>query len=216
MSNSYDATASRRLIVIDIETISLNPLDPKGALDATAGRIVCIGLLIDDGHETGERALIHEDERQLLQEFWSLIQPSDVIVGHNVLGFDLPFIFQRSWILQVQPSREINLRKYYTTEVFDTMQVWTNWGPKGIKLDLLAGVLGCGNKSGHGTSVGVWWGARDFKSIADYCLDDVRLTYKVFRRLQYLSIDQGAMAKEPMPPATQHRQLGSDEAQLVS
>jgi 3'-5' exonuclease len=201
VTTNFDATSNRRLVVLDIETISLNPTDPKGALDATSGRIVCIGLLVDDGQGVTERALINEDERQLLQEFWGQLEPSDVIVGHNVLGFDLPFILQRSWILQVRPSREINRRKYYTTEVFDTMQVWTNWGPKGIKLDLLAGVLGCGSKSGHGTSIGVWWSARDFQTISNYCLDDVRITHRVFRRLMYLPAIQTPAGLESQPSA---------------
>jgi DNA polymerase elongation subunit (family B) len=199
MTNNFQSTQSRRLVALDIETVSLTPTDPKGALDALAGRIVCIGLLFDDGENVTEQALIDQDERRILEQFWKLIQPTDVFVGHNVLGFDLPFILQRSWILRVQPSREVNLRKYYTTEVFDTMQVWTNWGSKGVKLDVLAGALGCGNKSGSGVSVSVWWSARDFQTITKYCLDDVRITYRVFRRLMYLPVDSGLGGVQAAP-----------------
>ena len=120
MTTNFQPTESRRLVVLDIETVSLNPIDTKGALDALTGRIVCIGLLFDDGEGVTEQVLIEQDERRTLEQFWSLLQPTDVLVGHYVLGFDLPFILQRSWILQVQPSRDINIRKYYTTEVFDT------------------------------------------------------------------------------------------------
>jgi hypothetical protein len=42
-------TLFRRIVVLDIETLSVNPNIAKGALDALTGRIVCIGLLIDDG-----------------------------------------------------------------------------------------------------------------------------------------------------------------------
>ena len=177
----------RRLVTVDIETVSLNPSDVKGALDALTGRIVCIGLLIDDGEHIAEIALTDQDEGLLLRRFWDTVQPSDVLVGHNVLEFDLPFIRQRSWILGVAPSRQIDCRRYYTNEVVDTMAVWTNWGyKKGVKLEDLGCVLGCGQKNGHGTNVGVWWAARDVESIAKYCLNDVRVTYRVFCRLMYL------------------------------
>src|SRR5581483_9971709 len=115
------ALSSRRLVVLDIETVSLNPVDPKGALDALNGRVVCIGTLIDDGENVVERTFTDRDERRLLSDFWDIIQPADLLIGHNVLEFDLPFIRQRCWILNVKPGREVNLRKYYTDEVFDTM-----------------------------------------------------------------------------------------------
>ena len=177
----------RRLVIVDIETVSLNPADPKGALDGLTGRIVCIGLLIDDGERITETALTDQDEGLLLRRFWQILQPGDILVGHNVLEFDLPFIRQRSWILGITPSREIDCRRYYTHDVVDTMAVWTNWGyKKGVKLEDLGVVLGCGQKNGHGTNVGVWWAARDVDSIAKYCLNDVRVTYRVFLRLMYL------------------------------
>ncbi len=44
-------TPTRRNVVLDIETLSLDPADPQGALSALTGRIVCICLLFDDGVE---------------------------------------------------------------------------------------------------------------------------------------------------------------------
>ena len=145
----------RRITVLDIETVSLDPNLEKGALDALSGRIVCIAMLIDDGVRLTELAIAREDETQILTEFWSTIDPTDVLVGHNVLEFDIPFIRQRSWILGVRPSRLVDLRKYYTVDVRDTMQIWTNWGfKKGVTLDALGNALGCGQKTGHGAVVG--------------------------------------------------------------
>src|SRR3989442_11574605 len=120
----------RRIVVVDIETVSLDPNLDKGALDALTGRIVCIGMLMDDGTCLKEVAIAGEDEVQILTKFWSTIKSTDVLVGHNVLEFDIPFIRQRSWIMGIRPSRVVDLRKYYTVDVQDTMQVWTNWGFK--------------------------------------------------------------------------------------
>ena len=188
----------RRIVVVDIETVSLDPNLDKGALDALTGRIVCIGMLMDDGTCLKEVAIAGEDEVQILTKFWSTIKSTDVLVGHNVLEFDIPFIRQRSWIMGIRPSRVVDLRKYYTVDVQDTMQVWTNWGfKKGVTLDALGGALGCGQKTGHGMDVGQWWAIRDLDSIKAYCLEDVRLTYRVYCRLMY---QQPRMAK-PQPVA---------------
>jgi len=188
MDNTLQLSEFRRIVVVDIETVPLNPSDPKGALDALTGRIVCIGLLFDNGEKVTETTIVDQDEHRLLEEFWAMVRPTDVLAGHNILEFDIPFIRQRSWIHGIQPSRPIDLRKYYTGDVIDTMQVWTNWGyKKGVTLDNLGGALGCGVKTGHGADVAQWWAARDLASIVSYCLEDVRLTYRVFCKLMYLA-----------------------------
>jgi hypothetical protein len=181
--------------------VSLNPGDPKGELDALTGRIVCIGLLFDDGESVTEAALLDHDERRILEGFWKAIRPTDVLAGHNILEFDLPFIRQRSWILGIQPSRSLDLRKYYTGDVVDTMQVWTDWGSKkGVTLDSLGAALGVGTKNGDGTDVAHWWAVRDLRSIRTYCMEDVWLDYRVFCRLMYQPVrrlDQQAPVPAP-------------------
>lgn len=113
MSERAQSTQFRRTVVVDIETVTLDPNLVKGALDALTGRVVCIGMLIDDGAQLEELAITGENEVNILTEFWATIRPTDVIVGHNVHEFDIPFIRQRSWILGIRPSRTIDLRKFY-------------------------------------------------------------------------------------------------------
>src|SRR5579885_2939799 len=120
-------TADRRTVVLDIEAVALDPSQEKGALDAITGRVVCVGLLIDDGDTASEIMVAGEDEHVLVSGFWNTVRPGDVIVGHNVLDFDIQFLQQRSWILGIQPSRIIDRRKYYTADVVDTLQLWSNW-----------------------------------------------------------------------------------------
>jgi DNA polymerase elongation subunit (family B) len=175
-----------RTVVLDIETISLDDSDQKGALTATAGRIACICLLIADEHNIREVTLCQEDESQVLRDFWDELSPTDILVGHNILSFDIPFIRQRSWILGVRPSRDLDTRKYYTADVIDTLETWTNWGnKKGATLEALGTALGCGGKSADGTKVEGWWADQNFEAIKSYCRDDVRLTYRVYCRLTY-------------------------------
>jgi 3'-5' exonuclease len=165
-----------RVVVLDIETAALDPTDQKGALDAMSGRVVCIGMLIDDQKAITEITLADEDERRLIDEFWRTIVRDDVVVGHNVLDFDLRFLRQRSWILGIQPSRTIDTRKYYTADVIDTLQLWTEWSgnKKGATLDALGLSLGCGGRTGSGANVAKMWAERDIDSIKTYCQEDVR------------------------------------------
>jgi hypothetical protein len=179
-------SASRRNVVLDIETVTLDPTNAKGALSATTGRIVCIGLLLDDGEQITEQSLCGTDEAELLSSFWATIHAGDVFIGHNILEFDLLFIRQRSWILNVRPSRTIDLKKYYTADLFDTMHLWSNWGAqRHTSLNCLGSALGCGNKTGKGSDVAAWWDAGDLAAISAYCQEDVRLTYKIFCRLMF-------------------------------
>jgi len=214
---NLQSTQYRRIVVLDTETVSLDPNLAKGALDALTGQLVCIALLIDDGVRLTEVALAGEDEVQILTEFWDTIRPTDVLVGHNVLEFDIPFIRQRSWILGIRPSRVIDARRYYTVDVQDTMMLWTNWSfKKFITLDALGHALGCGQKSGHGMDVAQWWASRDLESIRDYCLQDVRLTYRIHCRLTYqqphirkLQTDSDAVpAPEQSVPIEPNRRRG--------
>jgi predicted 3'-5' exonuclease similar to PolB exonuclease domain len=186
-THTVSQQSPRRIAILDIETVPLDPADSKGALDAITGRIVCAGMLFDDGERLTPNPICEINERTLLERFWAALRPDDLLVGHNILGFDLMFIRQRSWILGVKPPIALNLRKYYTDQVVDLMEMWTNWSSrfKGCGLDNIAGALGVGGKTGHGTDVAGWWAARDYNSIVKYCMDDVYLAYHVYCKMHY-------------------------------
>lgn len=206
-------TATRRNVFIDIETVTLDSKDDKGALSAVTGRIVCICLLIDDGSTIREEMLIDHDERTLLEAFWAEVKPHDVFIGYNALDFDLPFIRQRSWILGVRPSRRISLKRYYTEDVIDLMQLWSNWSAaKNVSLDTLGAALGCGGKTGHASDVSDWWAHGELEQIAAYCREDVRLTFRVFNRLMFQPLPDRylnavANAAEIVPPSSEGSHL---------
>lgn len=189
-----------RVVVLDIETVALDPNDEKGALDAMSGRVACIGMLIEDGQIVTEITLADKDERQLITDFWGTVAPSDVLVGHNVLEFDVRFLRQRSWILGIQPSRKVDTRKFYSGDVVDTLQLWTNWGnKKGVTLSALGKVLGCGEKTGNGANVAKMWAEHNVDSIKTYCQEDVRLAYRVFCRLTYREPREIPSGMQPAP-----------------
>jgi len=185
--NAHFSLNPKRTVTMDIETVSLDPADPKGALEAMTGRIVCIGMLFDDGTRLNPVVICDADERKILERFWASITDTDQLVGHNILAFDLMFIRQRSWILRVKPPVVLNLRKYYTEQVVDLMEMWTNWSTrfKGASLDNIATVLGVGEKTGHGSEVAALWAAGDTAALMKYCMSDVWLSYQVYCKMTY-------------------------------
>jgi DNA polymerase III epsilon subunit-like protein len=124
-----------------------------------------------------------------LSRFWALIEPGDVFVGHNILDFDLPFIRQRSWIRSTRPSRRIDLRRFYSGDVIDTMQLWSNGGATTYPaLERLGEAFGCGRRSGSGLPVSDWWALGDKLAVAEYCQDNVRLAFNIFNRMMFQPI----------------------------
>ena len=197
-----------RELVLDIETIPCKPslwrkLDEElrqkflrddvseqegwknTALDPVLGRIACIGVLFVEGRKERVEIFAGSDEGPLLERFWHLVRLDDYIIGHNVLDFDLPFIRVRSVVCGVRPTRRFDLRHYSTDTIYDTMQVWAHWDSKRRpRLELLAKILALGGKLGTAREVYDWWQKKQWDRIKQHCEQDLRLTYKIFRRLR--------------------------------
>ncbi len=193
-------------MVLDIETIPAmdEALDAdeakKAALDALAGRIVCIGsIVLDEFKAQSASSIVSEDEPELLREFWSKLRSENLrsFVAHNGLSFDLPYIWKRSVINQVKPSFPLDLRRYRSDFVYDTMCVWGNWETRGnVSLNALAGGLGLGAKSGSGEQVLQLWREGRHRRIAEYCLDDCWITYQCYGRMNFATTTERSEVKE--------------------
>jgi len=186
-----------RRAVLDIETVpleieaELTPEDSKKrSLDAIAGRVACVGIiLVDEYIASSAMAMCCTNETQLLFDVWQYLKQQRVsrFVTHNGLGFDLPFLWKRSIINRVKPTVALDLKKYRSDFVYDTMNVWSNWEPRQfVTLDALSRVLGVGEKSGSGSEVLDLWRTRQFETIARYCLDDCWLTYACYCRMNFV------------------------------
>jgi len=162
----------------------------KSAFDGTFSRIVCIGLLefSDQMEARSAVAWYGGNERELLRRFWARLAQDRVtlFITHNGLGFDLPFLKKRSIIHQVKPSLDINLAKFRTEPVYDTMAVWSNWDTRGwVKLDVLARALQVETKSGSGEQVAEMWEKGQGLELARYCLQDTYVTYACYCRMNF-------------------------------
>ena len=161
------------------------------ALDGTFGRIVCIGmiLLTNTNEIKGAVLLYGHNEADILNEFWARMRTWNApqFITHNGLSFDLPFIWKRTVIHRITPSMEFRLARFRTDAVYDTMMVWANWDMRNaVGLGVLAQIFGFEGKSGSGSQVFDMWRDGKLKDIAEYCFDDIYLTYGCYCRMKFI------------------------------
>lgn len=158
----------------------------KSALSGDYGRILCIGYIKESPGGTSEGVIIG-DEPEILSKFWEVAKGVDKFIGHNILDFDLKFIWKRSVVNSIKPSIHISFARYRSDFVFDTMHEWEKWGRDYISLDKLARVLGLPSTKGEldGSKVYEYYKEERLQEIYDYCMADVRLTRDIYRRMTF-------------------------------
>jgi predicted PolB exonuclease-like 3'-5' exonuclease len=176
-----------------------------GSLSATSGRVLSLAIHVGsipgtelegvattaneysfgidlDGNEQPEKKLL-SDFLDLMNDFDSEV---DEIVGHNIIGFDLPFIFQRCLVNNLPVRSFVNLGEFNVRGVFDTMHRWWLGARRTVSLDDLAWTLGIESSKTaevEGSKIFDLYQAGRLAEIRDYNLRDVRLTRKIYERL---------------------------------
>lgn len=158
----------------------------KTSFDATAGHCCTIGWAFNDNDVHVEHAETVGEEAEIMRAFFKALPKNDVVmVGHNVLGFDIPFLLKRAVILGVElPSDYVMPRdpKPWTKGVFDTMTAWAGHRDM-ISMNRLCGALGIVGKTDFdGSMVAEAWAAGQHLTIAEYCDDDVRRTRRIHQK----------------------------------
>jgi DEAD/DEAH box helicase domain-containing protein len=149
-----------RKIVFDIET--RNIFQDVGKNDPTLLDISLVGVW---DSETNKYTSYLQEE---LNQLWPIIEKADVLIGYNSDHFDIPL-----------------LNKYYPGDLtkiksIDLLKEIKNSVGRRFKLDHIAeGTLGT-NKSGHGLQAITWWKQGEIDKIREYCLDDVKITKKLY------------------------------------
>ncbi len=176
-----------------------------GSLSAASGRILSIAVHegpvagIDFGVAQPEKEHVfgidqdgeEEQEKKALLGFLDLMKnfdpDTDELVGHNILSFDLPFIFQRCLVHCISAKPLVDLREYNVRGVFDTMRAWWLGDRRArVSLDDIAWALGIESSKTaevEGSKVFDLYHAGRLADIREYNLNDVRLTRKVYERM---------------------------------
>ena len=193
-----------KTIFLDIETVPTDPslqenglleaqiqlneaeLLKKLSLSAVTAKIICICYAVEPPVGCEVQALQGE-ETEIINAFWKLAADCNLFVGHNILDFDLRFIYQRSIIHQIKPSRDLPFARFRNAPIYDTMQEWSKWGREHASLDTLSKALGIPSpkETLDGSKVYPYYRAGKIAEIIEYCKRDVDSTRQVYRRLTF-------------------------------
>jgi DNA polymerase elongation subunit (family B) len=132
------------------------------------------------------------DEVELLTAFWDVARHYDGVVTFNGRGFDVPFLYLRSAILNVPISKKNWLGYRYQTEPHcDLAEQFTFYNVSGregaarrFNLDFYCKAFGIESPKAHGVTgmdINQMIADRKFREIAQYCLRDVRATVELHR-----------------------------------
>jgi len=132
------------------------------------------------------------DEFELLTAFWDVAKHYDQIVTFNGRGFDVPFIYLRSALLNVKISRKDWLGYRFQTEPHcDLAEQLTFYGVSGrdgaarrFNLDFYCKAFGLESPKSFGVTgrdVSVLLAEGQYRQIAEYCLRDVKATVLLYQ-----------------------------------
>ncbi|PIP26153.1 MAG: ribonuclease H [Candidatus Moranbacteria bacterium CG_4_9_14_3_um_filter_40_7] len=168
------------------------------SFDGAFGRILCIAYAIDN--QPIECLCYDKDEARLLKEFWEIVSsisspsynpnyPDHGVqfIGHNVMDFDLRFIYQRSIVNKIKPAYDLSFARYRSYPIFDTMKEWIQWGQGNVGLEHIALALGIPTpKDGiDGSQVFDFYQQGKIPEIAKYCRRDVEATRAIYKRMTF-------------------------------
>lgn len=177
----------------------LKDLVAKTSFDGLYGRIACIAWAFDDGEVMSSRST--DSETDCIDRFYRDVaahqatiyhggaaQKELTVCGHNIAGFDLPFLKHRSIILNVCPVPQIRkamVAKPWDKTIADTMLLWSPEREKRVSMDKLCRVFGIQGKGDFdGSMVADTWPVDPDKVIA-YCREDVIRTRQIYKRITF-------------------------------
>lgn len=159
----------------------------RSGLDGGFGRILCVGWAVDDAPV---QIACESEERLLLQivmdDLAAPLERFPAIVGHNVAGFDLRFLWQRCVVNGIFPQGLLYAMnaKPWDKCINDTMLMWHPQNK--VALPKLCKILGVQkDDSVDGSQVYALLKAGELDKIIAHCRSDVEAVRAVHRKLTF-------------------------------
>ena len=158
-----------REITFDIETANAFPTLSRNDLSRMELAVVAI-----HDSETGEYSSYSKEE---LTKLWPILETADVLIGYNSNSFDIPL-----------------LNNYYPGDLtkirsLDLLVEVQNALGRRLRLQSLAEGTLKAKKSGDGLQSVRWWQEGLYDKVREYCIQDVRLTRKIYE----YALEHGAL-----------------------
>jgi hypothetical protein len=156
----------------------------KAALNPDLCRVVAIGTQRDQG---APQASWGDNERLMLESFWrAAAEPTVMLVGFNVVGFDLPILVRRSQYLGV-PHVAPEMGKYRHPMVIDLMEI-LSFGRIEFMRSLgfyckRFGITAGAEDTHTGADIGALVAAGEWDAVADHVRADVAKTAALYYRV---------------------------------
>lgn len=159
----------------------------RTALDSMQGRILMVAWAIGDDPVRSVYLDNPNDPRPALDALHGALTGSGLVwTGHNIAGFDLPFLRHAAIRLRHPLAQRIPFARF-SPAVADTMTLWagTDARPEYVRLGDLAAFLGVGSKGEglDGSKVYDAWLAGEHDRIRAYGMQDVDLVRDVHRAI---------------------------------
>jgi DEAD/DEAH box helicase domain-containing protein len=149
-----------RAITFDIESISDSVV--RGHIDVSEQELTVVAI---HDSETNSYSSYFKEE---LPKLWPILERADMLIGFNSDTFDIPLL-NRYYPGNLSHLRSLDL----LSEVQKALG-------RRIRLQSLAeATLGKGKK-GDGLLAGEWWREGKKEKVAEYCIEDVRLTRELY------------------------------------
>lgn len=162
----------------------------KTSFNGAFGHVCCIGWALDDDpvqsviwpHDVESEAAAIYTFKSIVSEIVSF---APVIVGHNVVDFDIRFLWQRAFVLGIRmPHWFPRDPKPWGNDIFDTMTAFAG-SRNTISMDNLCAALGVPGKDDmDGSKVAEAWAGGQYERIAAYCRADVERTRLIYKKMQ--------------------------------
>lgn len=170
----------------------------KTSLNGNGGEIIAICFATDNGEVVKLSRELDKPESNLLVAFNMQLHDAlkgrshvskPYFIGHNVRGFDVPFLFKRLVINNIKPLFEFKPHGRHGSDLFDTMEAWEGFNGR-IKLDTLSKILKVGTKTEGIDGSMVWDEVKkgNIKKVTDYCAQDVYLVRDIYNKIAFKEV----------------------------
>ncbi len=192
---AYEVAAAAARVAWEQKTVE------GASLDASIGQVLAIGYRDARGNVGIDRCdQGPHNERRLIETFWktfvAVVTHGNVMIGHYIGGFDIPFLIRRSWILGIDVPGLARDGKWLSRSFVDTRELWLcgeRGGPGGgSSLDAVAKAMGVGSKEGQECSGATFWrywqsGNEDLQRAAlTYLANDLSMNAAIAERMGIL------------------------------
>jgi len=165
----------------------------RTGLDSHSGRILCAGYAINDGPVQVAYDESLSNVRVILDALADAINEAKradkggrvLVCGHNICGFDAPFLWRTAVKHQHRLANLLPYRKW-GDGLIDTMTMWSATNPRDmVGLDRIARFLGIEGKDEGMDGSKVWpaYQLGQHDRIRHYCAQDVELVRHVYQRM---------------------------------